>query len=167
MNPEKSTDTAILRTRRHTSRHLELGEPRPYTRLIDTEDSEIFRLNIRHVAFVCNSQGTSFQVIKPSSMVLCNGRMRANIVRIVGLSDISTRRRSKIGRGAFVTSNFCSSRFSSREFKEVSWIRRVGKMVVEPPFLEDHVLDRSNGTIVVGKGLCSDIEAVHTGMEKS
>lgn len=39
-------------------------------------------------------------------------------------------------------------------------------MVVEPPFLEDHVLDRRNGSIVIGKGLLGDIEAEHARMEK-
>jgi len=40
-------------------------------------------------------------------------------------------------------------------------------MIVEPPSLEDHVFDRSNRSIVIGKGLLGNIEAVHTGMEKS
>ena len=40
-------------------------------------------------------------------------------------------------------------------------------MIVEPPLLENHVLDRSNGSIVIGKGLLGNIEAEHTGMENS
>lgn len=40
-------------------------------------------------------------------------------------------------------------------------------MIVKPPLIENHVLDRSNGSIVVGKGLLSNIEAEHAGMENS
>jgi len=167
MNPEESTNTATLRTRRHTSRHLKLRKPRPYTSLIDTEDSEIFRLNIRHVAFVRNGQRTPFQIVQPASVVLFRRRIRADVVLIVDISDIATLGRSKKGCGAFVASDFSGSRFSNWEFKKVSWIRRVGEMIVEPPLLEDHVLDRSNGSIVIGKGLLGDIEAEHTGMEHS
>lgn len=40
-------------------------------------------------------------------------------------------------------------------------------MIVKPPLFENHVLDGSNGSIVIGKGLSGNIEAEHTGMEKS
>ena len=39
-------------------------------------------------------------------------------------------------------------------------------MIVKPPFFENHVLDRGNGSIVIGKGLCGNIETEHTGMDK-
>ena len=40
-------------------------------------------------------------------------------------------------------------------------------MIVKPPLLEIHVLDRSNGSIVIRKGFSSDIEAKHRRMEES
>lgn len=167
MNPEESANTAILRTRRHPSRHLKLRKSRPYTSLINTKDSEIFRLNSLHIAFVRNSQRTSFQVVEPFSMVLYSGRFRTDVVWIIGFSDITTIGRSKKGSGSFVASDFGCSWFSSWELENISWIRRVGKMVVKPPLIKNHVLDRSNGSIVIGKIFSGNIESEHSRMEHS
>ena len=167
MNPEESTNTTTFRTRRHPCRDLKLGKSRPYTSLINTKDSEILRLNIRHVVLIHNTQRTSFQVVEPIRMVLLSGRIRTDVVWIIGFSDITTLGRSEKGSGAFVTSDFGCSWLSSWELENVSWIRRVGEMIVKPPFFENHVLDRSNGSIVIGKGTCSNIEAEHTGMINS
>lgn len=40
-------------------------------------------------------------------------------------------------------------------------------MIVKPPSFENHVLDRSNGSIVIGKGFSGNIKAEHTGVPKS
>ena len=106
VNPEESTNTTTLGTRRHTSRHLEFCEPRPHTRLINTEDSEIFRLDIRRVVLIRNGQRTSFQVIGPVRMVLLNGRTRTDVVGVIGFPDVTTRCRSKKGGGTLVASDF-------------------------------------------------------------
>jgi hypothetical protein len=167
VNPEESTNTATLRTRRHSSRYLKLRKPRPHTSLINTKDSEILRLNILHIVFVRNSQRTSFQVVEPVSMVLFGGRLWTDVVGVVGFSDIATLGRSEERCGAFVACDFGCGWFSSWEFEDVSCIGRVSEVIVKPPFFENHVLDRSNGTIVVGKGLLGNIETEHTRMEHS
>jgi hypothetical protein len=98
-------------------------------------------------------------------MVLRNRRFRTDVVWIIGISDITTWIGSKKGSGAFVTSDFGDSWVSSWEFEDVSWVRRVSQMIVEPPFLEIHVFDGCNGSIVIGKGLLGNIEPEHTRME--
>jgi len=167
VNPEKSTYTTTLWTSRHTSRHLKLRKPRPHTSLINTKNSEILRLNIRHIALVRNTQRTSFQIVEPISMILLSGRLGADVVGIIGISDITTFGRSEERGSAFVASDFDSGRFASWEFEDVAWIGRVGEVVVEPPFLEDHVLDRRNRSIVIRKRLLGDIEPKHTRMKHS
>lgn len=40
-------------------------------------------------------------------------------------------------------------------------------MIVKPPLIKNHVLDWSNGSIVIRKALSGNIEAKHRGMEHS
>jgi hypothetical protein len=100
-------------------------------------------------------------------MVLRNRRFRTDVVWIIGISDITTWIRSKKGSGAFVTSDFGDCWVSSWEFEDISRVRRVSQMIVEPPFLEIHVFNGSNGSIVIGKGFSGDIEPKHTRVEHS
>lgn len=85
MDPKPSTDTATLRTRRHAFRDLEVREPMEDASLIHTEHSEIFRLDLVHIALVSDGQGAAFEIVWAVGMVFT---WRTSGARVVARADV-------------------------------------------------------------------------------
>lgn len=133
MDPEECTNAAPLGTGWHPGRHLEVRKTRPDAGLVDTEYCEVFRLHLGNVRFVCDGQGASLDVAQPGGVVLCGWRARA---RVVAVLDVPSRIRREESCGTLVTCNLCRGRLACRKLEEVTIIRRVIEMSVEPPLVK-------------------------------
>jgi hypothetical protein len=102
MNPEESTGTTTIRTRRHPRRYRKISEAVPHTGLVDTEYRKVFWLHHICIVLVRNSQRTPFHVVDTSGMELSDRRAGAGIVGVIGVTDIATVRRSEKRRCTFV-----------------------------------------------------------------
>ncbi len=97
VDPEPSAVASVLRARRHPRGNLKIREPSPYAGLVDAEDSEVLRLDLRHVRFVRDGQRAALEVVEVHRMHRPAGE--AAIGRrawVVTLAHVATRGRCEV-----------------------------------------------------------------------
>lgn len=77
MNPEEATDTLVVRACGHLVGNLESILKVPWAGLNDTENNEIFRLNIVKVRLVGDAKSTTSSILEVVSVNSCGRLPRA------------------------------------------------------------------------------------------
>lgn len=91
VDPEKATDTHVVRAWRHLLRNLELVLEEPWAGVDNAEDDKVLRLNIVDIGLVGNSERAASRIVNVVG-VDSSGRLpRASQIR-VGVTDITTLR---------------------------------------------------------------------------
>ena len=101
---------------------LERDSPR-----VDTENGEIFGLNLVDVALVSDSERATLQVVWPVSVVFCS---RSSRTRVVPTTNISTFRRGEEGSCSLVTSDLGRGWFSGWQLEEISRAGKKGRILI-------------------------------------
>ena len=125
MNPKECTDAPALWTRRHLGGDLELRETRPYTGLIDTEDSKVLWLDISGVIFVGDGHSTASQVVKAVGVICRSWGFRTNVVEVVRIPNVTAFRRGKERGSALVARNLRGCGFTSGQLEDIAVVGRV------------------------------------------
>jgi len=105
--------------------------------MIDREDNEILRFDLRGVRLVCNGQRTTTKVIDPVGMELPSGLAGTRIVRIIEVTGVTTGSTGVVGRRAFVTGYLEVNRISNRQLHDIFRVRRMIDVTVLPVFQND------------------------------
>ena len=96
MNPEEGAVTSSRRAWGHPLRDLEVREPRPHARLVDTEHREVLGLRRVEIVLVRDGQSAAFDVVDAVRVILAR---RASRTRVVAAADVAALGRCKeVGR---------------------------------------------------------------------
>lgn len=163
MNPKPRADATALRTGRHPSRDLEVREAVPHAGLVDTEDGEVLWLDVGDVRLVCDRECASLEIVKTSGVVL---RRRRAGTRVVAILDVSSRVGGEEGGGALVAGDLRRHRPACGQLEDVTVIRRVVEMTMEPPLIEGVFCQRGDGPVVIRESLHCNVEPPHGRVEE-
>ena len=158
MDPEPRADTATRWARGHPLWDLEVREAVPHAGLVDTEDGEVLRLDVRDVGLVRDRERAALEVVEASGVDGGDGRARA---RVVAVLDVA----SGVGReergGALVARDLRRDGLAGGELEDVALVRRVVEVPVEPPLVEGVFLEGGHGPVVVRERLHRHVESPH------